>query len=220
MPKVKRPKVKADRDTIMRQVAYYPQLDEVSRNWTDLNPKQIIDRVHAHSPIIADRIIEDINLETQQANQHVHYRKGNILENHDVAAIVNPVNTAGTMGKGLALKFAKRYPSILTPYREACHASTITVKRAQIIEVNQEDNPRYVINLATKQHWRNPSQLQWINDGLDSMYAQFRQLGIASVAIPPLGAGLGGLPWEQVKALIEKHAQRRPHITTVIYQPH
>ena len=146
-------------------------------------------------------------------------RPDDILAARDLEAIVNPVNCLGTMGKGLARQFAARYPEILEPYQKACREHTLTVKSPQILIVNHHKMPRYVVNLATKIHWRNPARIEYIETGLDDMYQQLAELEISSVGIPPLGAGLGGLRWERVRPVIEKHAARHPDIRTCIYLP-
>ena len=146
-------------------------------------------------------------------------RSQDILEANDVEAIVNPVNCVGSMGKGLALQFAKRYPSIIAPYRQACRDSVLTIHNPQILIVNQWGLPKYVVNLATKIHWRNQSQMAWIESGLTKLYSELRDRGVTSVGIPPLGAGLGGLKWEDVLATINNHADRNDDIKTVIFTP-
>ena len=147
-------------------------------------------------------------------------RKGDILAADDLEAIVNPVNCVGVMGKGLARQFAGRYPQILPPYKTACRKGELTISRPQLVAVaTGNEQPRYVVNLATKVHWKNPSRLEWIDQGLASMYRQLEKLRIASVGIPALGAGLGGLPWSQVAPLIVQHAAQHPTVRTVVYAP-
>ena len=137
----------------------------------------------------------------------------------DAEALVNPVNTVGIMGKGLALSFAQRFPGIVEPYQQACRQGILTVSHPHITSVGSAKEPCFVVNLATKMHWRNPSRIEWIEAGLSSMYEQLTHLGIASVAIPALGTGLGGLPAPQVAALVRHHAELNPHIHTISLKP-
>lgn len=146
-------------------------------------------------------------------------RSANILRARDLTAIVNPVNCAGITGKGLAAQFAARYPEIFPPYQRACRSSILTTDQPLIIPLSQPGPPRYVVNLATKRHWQNPSRIEWINAGLGAMYQQLQDLQIDSVGIPPLGAGLGRIPWPEVKNIIELHAARHPQVRTVIFTP-
>ncbi len=149
----------------------------------------------------------------------VETRHGDILKADDLDAIVNPVNCVGVMGKGLALQFAHRYPAILAPYRQACRNRRILPTKSQLIRISECGQPRCVANLATKLHWKNRSELRWADQGLNELYRQLAANQLASVGIPALGAGLGGLDWNKVEELIIKHAKQNPDIRTVIYAP-
>lgn len=120
----------------------------------------------------------------------------------DTEAIVNPVNTAGVMGKGLALSFKQRFPENYAIYRQACDAGEVVLGRVLPVSTGQLTNPRWVLNFPTKRHWRSKSRLADIEQGLVDLRQQVDQLGIASIAIPPLGCGLGGLDWSDVAPLI------------------
>ena len=146
-------------------------------------------------------------------------RRSDILAADDLEAIVNPVNCVGTMGKGLALQFLRRYPQIKQPYQAVCRQGQLTTERPQVLQVNEDQLPRYIVNLATKVHWKNPSRLEWIDQGLQSMYRQLTENAVTSVGLPALGAGLGGLPFEKVRQLIEKHAELNPDVRTILFLP-
>jgi O-acetyl-ADP-ribose deacetylase (regulator of RNase III) len=45
----------------------------------------------------------------------------------DVEALVNPVNTVGVMGAGLALQFKRKYPDVYQEYRVACRQKALDV---------------------------------------------------------------------------------------------
>ena len=149
----------------------------------------------------------------------IEHRNDNILDVTDLAALVNPVNCVGVMGKGLALQFANKYPEIVSQYQHACRIKALTTEKVFISLLSGTDYPHYIINLATKYHWRNPSKLEWVKSGLQNLYIQLSRYEIPSVGIPALGVGLGGLPWNDVKGLIEHYAQLNPDIHTVIYLP-
>jgi O-acetyl-ADP-ribose deacetylase (regulator of RNase III) len=125
---------------------------------------------------------------------------GNILA-ATTDAIVNPVNTDGVMGKGLALQFKKAFPKNLVAYARACEAGELVVGKMHVFE-RAERAPRFIINFPTKMHWRHPSKLEYVRDGLVDLVVQVKQRGITSIAIPPLGCGLGGLAWGDVQPLI------------------
>lgn len=117
---------------------------------------------------------------------------------------VNPVNCIGVMGAGIAKKFALQFPDVLNYYRHACNTKTRIVPGG-LIAVPQHDispPPEWVVCLATKDHWRTPSKLEWIDSGLKSLARWSRDEQITSLAIPAIGCGLGGLDWTVVKPMI------------------
>lgn len=142
--------------------------------------------------------------------------RGNLLE-ADVDALVNPVNTQGVMGKGLALQFKKAFPDAFQSYVRACEAGEVVP--GKIHTVRRLMAPRFILNFPTKKHWRNPSKLEYIRDGLDDLVQQVRALGIQSIAVPPLGCGHGGLDWEDVRPLIEAAFVPLPDVRVVLYAP-
>lgn len=135
----------------------------------------------------------------------------------DVDALVNTVNTEGVMGKGLALQFKKVFPDNFAAYARACKSKDVIPGRMHV--VRRSSSPRFIINFPTKTHWRLPSKLEYVRDGLVDLIAQIRALGIQSIAIPPLGCGLGGLDWAVVKPLILDACQQIPDVRVLLYEP-
>lgn len=148
----------------------------------------------------------------------IQYVIGNIL--HDQAdAIVNTVNTVGVMGKGLALQFKKAYPDNFTAYKKACDAQTLNTGQVLSVAVNSMSPPYYIINFPTKAHWKAKSKLEFIDAGLEALKAEVKRLDLQSVAIPALGSGLGGLPWDKVQASIEHSLADMPSVKWLVYPP-
>lgn len=141
---------------------------------------------------------------------------GNLLA-ADVDALVNAVNTQGVMGKGLALQFKKAFPEVFSSYARACKAGEVRVGSMHV--VRRATAPRFVINFPTKEHWHNPSKVEWIRDGLVDLVRQVRELGIRSLAVPALGCGSGGLAWAAVKPLIVDAFAAVPEVRVVLYEP-
>lgn len=142
--------------------------------------------------------------------------QGNLLS-ADVDALVNTVNTEGVMGKGIALQFKKAFPENFASYERACKAGEIVVGRVHI--VRRLASPRFIINFPTKKHWRQPSRLSYIREGLRDLAAQVGKLGIESIALPPLGCGNGGLDWADVKPLILQAFEGLPQVRVVLFEP-
>jgi O-acetyl-ADP-ribose deacetylase (regulator of RNase III) len=132
----------------------------------------------------------------------IHFTTGNLLESK-VEALVNTVNTVGVMGKGIALMFKERFDDNFQQYAQACKAGEVHIGRMFVTEPRELDGPRWVINFPTKQNWRHPSRLEWVTAGLQDLRRFLLNEGVRSVAIPPLGAGNGGLEWSLVREQIE-----------------
>ncbi len=148
----------------------------------------------------------------------IRYTTGNLL-NAPVEALVNPVNTAGVMGKGLALQFREAFPENYAAYRAACARGEVAVGRMLVTENRSPATPRWIINFPTKEHWRNPSQLEFITSGLTDLVQVLRERQIRSMAIPPLGCGLGGLKWADVKPLVEAALNPLSDVETLVFEP-
>ena len=118
-------------------------------------------------------------------------------------ALVNTVNTVGVMGKGIALMFKERFAENFRLYAAACKAKQVQTGRMFVTEVRELDGPRWIVNFPTKQHWRAPSQLAWVTEGLQDLRRFLIEQKVRSIAIPPLGAGNGGLEWAEVREQIE-----------------
>lgn len=132
----------------------------------------------------------------------ITFTQGNLLEAR-AEALVNTVNTVGVMGKGIALMFKERFTENYRRYAQACKAGEVHVGHMFVTETNELDGPRWIINFPTKQHWRGNSKAEWITDGLQDLRRFLIEKSVASIAIPPLGAGNGGLDWSLVRPEIE-----------------
>ena len=142
--------------------------------------------------------------------------KGNIF-NSEAEALVNPVNCVGVMGKGLALQFSNEYPRESLKYKRWCKNGNMTTYRPYWVKTDNSNHPFWIAHFATKYHWRDKSKLEDIEEGLNQLRADMLEFKILSVAIPPLGCGLGGLNWADVKPLIEKIFDDYPHV--FVYNP-
>lgn len=132
----------------------------------------------------------------------ITFTQGNLLEAR-AEALVNTVNTVGVMGKGIALMFKERFAENFRLYAAACKAKQVQTGKMFVTEVHELDGPRWIVNFPTKQHWRAPSQMAWVADGLQDLRRFLIEHKVKSIAIPPLGAGNGGLEWREVREQIE-----------------
>ena len=148
----------------------------------------------------------------------IRYTQGNLLT-AEVEALVNTVNTVGVMGKGIALMFKEAFPANFAAYETACKAGEVAVGRMFVKERQELIGPRWIINFPTKKHWRHPSKLEWIEDGLVDLKQLVEDHGIRSIALPPLGSGNGGLEWPIVRARIEAVLADLEGVEVVVYEP-
>jgi O-acetyl-ADP-ribose deacetylase (regulator of RNase III) len=148
----------------------------------------------------------------------IQYTTGNILD-AQTEALVNTVNEVGVMGKGVALMFREAFPANTKAYEAACERGEVRVGSMFVTANPALFGPRWIINFPTKRHWRRPSQMEWVRDGLTDLVRVIRKHGIASVALPPLGCGNGGLIWEHVRREIEIAASELPTVEFVAYEP-
>ena len=148
----------------------------------------------------------------------IHFKAGDILA-EDVEALVNTVNCVGVMGRGVALQFKKRFPDNFRAYSLACGRGEVQPGRMFVFETRRLTNPRYIINFPTKRHWRGNSRLEDIEAGLGDLTRRIRDRGIRSIALPPLGSGLGGLDWPAVRRHIEEGLGTIEGVRIVVFEP-
>lgn len=147
----------------------------------------------------------------------IRYTKGNLLD-AKAEALVNTVNTVGVSGKGIALMFKEAFPQNFKAYQAAAKAGEVRVGQLFVTERHDMLGPRLIINFPTKQHWRQPSKLEWVEQGLAALRREITDREIRSIAVPPLGAGNGGLDWTDVRPLIERSLSNLDADITV-YEP-
>lgn len=141
----------------------------------------------------------------------VEYIEGNIF-NSPAQVIVNTVNTVGVMGKGLALSFKKRYPEMFEAYRKTCDKHQLTIGKLMLYYASDH----WILMFPTKENWRNPSKIEYLEAGLSKFVSTYADKGITSIAFPKLGCGNGELSWVDVKPIMERYLKPLP-ITIYIY---
>jgi O-acetyl-ADP-ribose deacetylase (regulator of RNase III) len=148
----------------------------------------------------------------------IRFMQGDILK-ADAEALVNTVNCVGVMGRGIALQFKNTFPENFKAYAAACRRNEVQPGRMFVFDTGELTWPRYIINFPTKRHWRGKSRIEDIEAGLPALVAEVRERKIRSIAIPPLGSGLGGLDWTKVRPLIEHALAAVPEVETVVFEP-
>ena len=148
----------------------------------------------------------------------IHFKTGDILA-EDAEALVNTVNCVGIMGRGIALQFKKAFPENFRIYAKACERGEVRPGRMFVFETLELTNPHYIINFPTKRHWRGSSRIEDIQAGLKDLVTIIREHQIRSIAVPPLGSGLGGLEWSDVRRHIEIALRGFNDLDVVVFEP-
>ncbi len=144
--------------------------------------------------------------------------RGDILK-AEAEALVNTVNCVGFMGRGIALQFKRAFPANFRAYEAACKRGEVQPGQMLVVPTGQLTNPRYIINFPTKRHWKGKSRIEDIASGLDALVETVRQHRIRSIAVPPLGCGLGGLDWAEVRPRIERAFEAVPEVRVLVFEP-
>ena len=148
----------------------------------------------------------------------IKFATGDILK-ADTECLVNTVNCVGIMGRGIALQFKKTYPDNFKSYQAACKRQEVLPGQMFVYDTEQLTYPRYIINFPTKRHWRGKTRMDDIESGLVSLVEVIKAKNIRSIAIPPLGCGLGGLDWEEVKPCITSAMDALENVRVIVYEP-
>jgi O-acetyl-ADP-ribose deacetylase (regulator of RNase III) len=148
----------------------------------------------------------------------IRFKTGDIVA-EDAEALVNTVNCVGIMGRGIALQFKNAFPENFRAYALACRQQEVQPGHMFVFETHALTNPRYIINFPTKRHWRGKSRIEDIDSGLAALVAEIGRRGIRSIAVPPLGSGLGGLNWSEVRPRIERALSGIDNLDAVVFEP-
>jgi O-acetyl-ADP-ribose deacetylase (regulator of RNase III) len=130
-----------------------------------------------------------------------------------------PSTASELWGRGIALQFRKAFPENYQAYKAACDRKEVQPGKMLVFDLNRLQHPRFIINFPTKRHWKNKSRIEDIQAGLAALVGDVRRLKIQSIAIPPLGCGLGRLNWNEVKPLIEQAFRDLPEVRVLVYEP-
>jgi O-acetyl-ADP-ribose deacetylase (regulator of RNase III) len=133
------------------------------------------------------------------------YRRTSLLES-SAQTLVNTVNCVGVMGKGLAHAFKEREPQMYAAYKRICDQHLLVPGKLWL----WRGSPSWVLNFPTKQHWRQPSKLEWVEAGLDKFVSAYESQGITEISFPKLGCGNGNLEWEEVRPVMERYLGKLP----------
>jgi O-acetyl-ADP-ribose deacetylase (regulator of RNase III) len=134
---------------------------------------------------------------------------GDIFAVREAAIVGVTVNVVGVMGKGLALTAKERWPSVFAEYRKFCALGRDidqVYRNFPVLIRPDEERGRHALLIATKRHWRDNSRLpdviEQASKTVSLIDSVFEQGPAMTIAIPPLGCGLGGLDYRTVKPIL------------------
>ena len=140
---------------------------------------------------------------------------GDILQS-EAQTLINTVNCVGVMGKGIALEFKNRFPDMHEDYIERCKRGDVKLGQPYLYRTLLAPQ---IINFPTKDHWKSLSKISDIERGLEYLLLHYREWGVQSLAIPPLGCGNGQLEWRSVGPMIYRFVKQMD-ISVEIYAPY
>jgi O-acetyl-ADP-ribose deacetylase (regulator of RNase III) len=127
----------------------------------------------------------------------IQFMRGNLFDSK-ADILVNPVNCVGVMGKGIALEFKRRWPEMFQAYRTSCSQGRVRPGKVHIW-----CRAAWIVNLPTKEDWREPSKYEYVRASLIALREYADTLPSATaIAMPALGCGNGGLDWTRVKPMV------------------
>lgn len=132
----------------------------------------------------------------------IEYRKGDLFTT-DINILVHGANDCGIMGSGIALPIKNKFPEAYNEYRDIF--LTEGLEGGSIIPV--ETNEKTIINAITQNFYgrdgKRYAKYDWIADCFHRINKYAANRGEQYVAMPQIGAGLGGGSWEVISAIIE-----------------
>lgn len=150
----------------------------------------------------------------------IKFVTGNFFDyNADIR--INTVNCVGVMGAGVALQFKTRFPEMFKEYLKACNEGLVKPGKPHVWSnntfFNEEDN-LVIINFPTKNHWKKPSEYEYIEEGLKWLSKFLLNHKGKTITVPALGCGHGGLDWNIVKDMIIKYLSEID-LTILVFEP-
>ena len=140
---------------------------------------------------------------------------GDILKSN-AQTLVNTVNCVGIMGKGIALEFKEQFPDMFNDYVARCNRNEVRLGKPYLFK---RLTPPWILNFPTKGHWRSVSRIEDIVKGLKYLLQHYKEWGITSLAVPPLGCGQGQLEWKIVGPTLYRYLNQLD-IPVELYAPH
>lgn len=145
----------------------------------------------------------------------VEFRVGDLFADDYLPSLAHGCNCAGSMGRGIAIEFRRRWPAMYDAYRTECKKGRF--RPGDVFAWTADD--KTIFNLATQPLPRPSAQLEYIEQSLRKAVGIAESRSIPVIGMPKVGAGYGGLDWPSVKGIIEAIASETPVVLVVYERP-
>jgi len=126
--------------------------------------------------------------------------RGDLFSYPGLQGLAHGCNCAGAMGKGIAVEFRSRFPRMYSEYKQRCADGRFNLGDV----FRWVEDGITIFNLGTQRTWRTKADLNALETAMSEMVRLAEQDGISKVGLPRIGSGLGGLPWEEVRACLDR----------------
>lgn len=140
--------------------------------------------------------------------------RGDIFNIKGVNNYAHGCNCAGAMGKGIALQFKNKYPKMYSEYRAMCKDGLFNP--GDVFDYNYGNG--HIYNLGTQVSWKTKARLEYIEDSVGRMLELAASDNVTKIALPAIGAGLGGLNWNDVKEILNMVSVNYPDIELYVVE--
>jgi O-acetyl-ADP-ribose deacetylase (regulator of RNase III) len=127
--------------------------------------------------------------------------QGDVFES-GAPIIAHGCNTVGVMGAGIAKEMRNRYPLMHMRYQQMCDEQTFIPGHVFLYYVGGED--LHIANLATQKYPGRNAKLEYIEESMSKLIEFCETYNISTIAMPRIGAGIGGLDWKDVVVMLGK----------------
>ena len=143
-----------------------------------------------------------------------YIEEGDIFAIPGVSSYAHGCNCAGAMGKGIAVQFRDMFPQMYARYKALCQAGDY--RPGDVFDYDY--GAGHIYNLGTQLTWRTRATTEYIRASLVRMCELARTDGVTRIAMPAIGAGLGGLHWSDVKQVIDEVGNLFPDVDLYVVE--
>ena len=121
--------------------------------------------------------------------------------------LVNPVNTVGVMGSGIAFDFKRFFPDMFDRYQELCQQDRFNIGQLLLYKTPH----KWILNFPEKGHYRANIRVEHIAGGLKKFVRTHSEQGITSASFPALGQDDDSLDWHtDIRPMMEAYLNPLP----------